>query len=99
RGDGLSRRWPLRVQLRRFGGDRPRLGGGGVPLRGGARSIRTGSREARGGERGVLHVKTPSVSPGHWARVDQPRRTFVGEWFGMSDIGRRDAEGQRAERY
>jgi acyl-coenzyme A synthetase/AMP-(fatty) acid ligase len=42
---------------------------------------------------GVLHVKTPSASPGYWNRLEQSRRTFIGEWFRTGDVLTRDASG------
>jgi 4-hydroxybenzoate-CoA ligase len=45
------------------------------------------------GEPGVLHVRTPSASPGYWNRLDVSRRTFIGEWFRTGDVLTRDSDG------
>jgi acyl-coenzyme A synthetase/AMP-(fatty) acid ligase len=44
-------------------------------------------------EPGILHVRTPSASPGYWNRLDLSRRTFVGNWFRTGDVLTRDADG------
>ena len=71
-----------------------RPGSCGLPVPGtSARLLDAEGREVAPGEQGVLHVRTPSASPAYWARVDQSRRTFVGEWFRTGDICRRDGDG------
>ena len=42
---------------------------------------------------GILHLRTPSASPGYWNRLDVSRRAFVGEWFRTGDVMTRDADG------
>ena len=41
----------------------------------------------------MLHVRTPSASPGYWNRLDVSRRTFIGEWFRTGDVLTRDGDG------
>jgi benzoate-CoA ligase family protein len=66
----------------------------GVPVPGTeARLLDADGRPVRDGERGVLHVRTPSASPGYWNRLDLSRRTFLGEWFRTGDVMTRDADG------
>jgi benzoate-CoA ligase family protein len=45
------------------------------------------------GAPGVLHVRTPSASPGYWNRPDATRRAFVDGWFRTGDVFVRDAGG------
>ncbi len=45
------------------------------------------------GTAGVLHVRTPSASPGYWNHPDHTRRTFVDGWFRTGDLLTRDADG------
>ena len=45
------------------------------------------------GAPGVLHVRTPSASPGYWNRPDATGRAFVDGWFRTGDVFVRDAEG------
>ena len=45
------------------------------------------------GTAGVLHVRTPSASPGYWNHPDHTRRTFVDGWFRTGDLVTRDADG------
>jgi len=42
---------------------------------------------------GVLHVRTPSASPGYWNHPDHTRRAFVDGWFRTGDLLTRDADG------
>jgi benzoate-CoA ligase len=42
---------------------------------------------------GVLHVRTPSASPGYWNRPEPTRRAFVDGWFRTGDLLVRDADG------
>lgn len=71
-----------------------RAGSAGVPVPATeARLLDADGRAVRDGEPGVLHVRTPSASPGYWNRLDLTRRTFVGEWFRTGDVMTRDADG------
>jgi 4-hydroxybenzoate-CoA ligase len=80
------------VLSNRPGQSRP--GSSGTPVPGTeVRLLDASGREVEGGEEGVLHVKTPSASPCYWNRIDQSRRTFIGEWFRTGDVYVRDAEG------
>lgn len=80
------------VLSNRPGQSRP--GSSGTPVPGTeVRLLDASGREVEGGEEGVLHVKTPSASPCYWNRIDQSRRTFIGEWFHTGDVYVRDAEG------
>lgn len=45
------------------------------------------------GRQGVLWARTPSTASGYWQRLDQSRRTFVGEWFRTGDVYVRDGGG------
>ena len=45
------------------------------------------------GAAGVLHVRTPSASPGYWNHPDHTRRVFAGGWFRTGDLLTRDADG------
>jgi len=73
---------------------RSRPGSAGTPVPGTAvRLLDADGREAVDGQPGVLHVRTPSASPGYWNRVDRSRRTFIGEWFRTGDVLTRDAGG------
>jgi benzoate-CoA ligase family protein len=45
------------------------------------------------GAPGVLHVRTPSASPGYWNRPDATGRAFEGGWFRTGDLFVRDADG------
>lgn len=58
-----------------------------------ARLLDADGRQVPDGAPGVLHLRTPSASPAYWNRLDQSRRTFVGEWFKPGDVMTRDAEG------
>jgi 4-hydroxybenzoate-CoA ligase/benzoate-CoA ligase len=58
-----------------------------------ARLLDAEGREVPAGAPGALHVRTPSASPAYWNRVDQSRRTFVGDWLRTGDIMTRDADG------
>lgn len=80
------------VLSNRPGQSRP--GSTGMPVPGTeARILDAEGRPVPDGESGVLWVKTPSAAMGYWQRLDQTRRTFVGEWFRTGDIYRRDREG------
>lgn len=80
------------VLSNRLGQSRP--GSSGRPVPGTeVRLLDADGREVPPGQEGVLHVRTPSASPGYWNRVDRSRRTFVGEWFRTGDVYRRDADG------
>jgi benzoate-CoA ligase family protein len=58
-----------------------------------ARLLDSEGRAVADGEPGVLHLRTPSVSPAYWNRLDLSRRAFVGEWFRTGDVMTRDADG------
>ncbi len=71
-----------------------RAGSAGVPVPGTeARLLDPEGRPVGDGEPGVLHVRTPSASPGYWNRLDLSRRAFRGEWFRTGDVMTRDADG------
>ena len=71
-----------------------RAGSAGTPVPGtDVRLLDTDGREVGDGEVGVLHLRTPSTSPGYWNRLDLSRRTFVGEWYRTGDLFTRDADG------
>jgi 4-hydroxybenzoate-CoA ligase/benzoate-CoA ligase len=71
-----------------------RAGATGTPVPGTeARLLDADGREVPDGAQGALHLRTPSASPGYWNRLDQSRRTFVGEWFKTGDVMTRDADG------
>ena len=71
-----------------------RAGSSGVPVPGTeVRLLDADGRPVADGEPGVLHVRTPSASPGYWNRLDLSRRAFVGEWFRTGDVMTRDADG------
>src|SRR2546422_1747333 len=71
-----------------------RAGSAGVPVPGTeVRLLDAEGRPVTDGEPGVLHVRTPSASPGYWNRLDLSRRAFVGEWFRTGDVMTRDADG------
>jgi benzoate-CoA ligase family protein len=73
---------------------RSRPGSTGVPVPGSeVRLLDAEGRAVADGEPGVLHVRTPSLSPGYWNHVDASRRAFVGEWFRTGDVMTRDADG------
>ncbi|MBI4638708.1 MAG: benzoate-CoA ligase family protein [Candidatus Rokubacteria bacterium] len=73
---------------------RSRAGSSGTPVPAtDAKLLAAGGREVETGEQGVLHVRTPSASPSYWNRIDESRRTFVGEWFRTGDVCTRDADG------
>src|SRR5262249_15537046 len=58
-----------------------------------ARLLDTEGRPVPDGTPGVLHVRTPSASPGYWNHPDHTRRTFRDGWFRTGDLLTRDAEG------
>ena len=71
-----------------------RAGSSGVPVPGTeARVLDRDGRPVADGEEGVLWVRTPSQAAQYWKRLDQSRRTFVGEWFRTGDVYRREADG------
>jgi benzoate-CoA ligase len=73
---------------------RSRPGSCGTPVPGTeARLLDAEGREVAGDGEGVLHVRTPSVSPAYWSRVDHSRRALAGGWFRTGDLYRRDADG------
>ncbi|MBI2216712.1 MAG: benzoate-CoA ligase family protein [Candidatus Rokubacteria bacterium] len=73
---------------------RSRPGSSGKPVPGSeVRLADAEGREVADGEEGVLHVRTPSTSPFYWERIDQSRRTFLGDWFRTGDVYVRDADG------
>ena len=80
------------VLSNRPGQSRP--GSSGVPVPGTEARVldREGRPVADGGE-GVLWVRTPSQAMQYWKRLEQSRRTFVGEWFRTGDVYRREADG------
>jgi benzoate-CoA ligase len=45
------------------------------------------------GAPGILHVRTPSASPGYWNRLEATRRAFEDGWFRTGDVFVRDADG------
>jgi benzoate-CoA ligase family protein len=76
----------------RPGGSRP--GSSGTPVPGtDVKLLDPEGREVADGDEGVLYARTPSSSPFYWNRIDQSRRTFVGEWFRTGDVYVRDADG------
>jgi benzoate-CoA ligase family protein len=71
-----------------------RPGSSGTPVPGtDVKLLDPDGREVPDGEEGVLYARTPSASPFYWNRIDQSRRTFVGEWFRTGDVYVRDADG------
>jgi benzoate-CoA ligase family protein len=71
-----------------------RAGSAGQPVPGTeVRLLDAEARPVADGEPGVLHVRTPSASPGYWNRLDLSRRVFLGEWFRTGDVMTRDADG------
>jgi benzoate-CoA ligase family protein len=71
-----------------------RAGATGTPVPGtDARLLDADGRDVPDGTPGVLHLRTPSASPGYWNRLDQSRRTFAGQWFRTGDVMTRDEEG------
>jgi benzoate-CoA ligase family protein len=71
-----------------------RPGSSGTPVPGtDVKLLDPEGHEVPDGEEGVLYVRTPSASPYYWNRIDQSRRTFVGEWFRTGDVYVRDADG------
>ena len=73
---------------------RSRPGSAGVPVPGSeVRLLDPDGRAVGDGEPGVLHVRTPSLSPAYWNRLDASRRAFVGEWFRTGDVMTRDGDG------
>jgi benzoate-CoA ligase family protein len=73
---------------------RSRPGSAGVAVPGSeVRLLDPDGRAVGDGEPGVLHVRTPSLSPAYWNRLDASRRAFVGEWFRTGDVMTRDADG------
>ncbi len=73
---------------------RVRPGSVGTPVPGTeARLLDAAGREVPDGVEGVLHLRTPSLSPWYWRRVAESRRAFVGDWFRTGDVCVRDADG------
>jgi benzoate-CoA ligase family protein len=73
---------------------RSRPGSAGTPVPGTeVRLLDAEGRPVADGEPGVLHLRTPSASPGYWNRLDLSRRAFLGEWFRTGDVMTRDADG------
>src|SRR5439155_919245 len=73
---------------------RIRPGSAGTPVPGTeARLLDAAGREVADGVEGVLHVRTPSLSPSYWRRHAESRRAFVGDWFRTGDVCVRDADG------
>lgn len=73
---------------------RSRAGSSGRPVPGTEVRLRDAQgRDAPDGAEGVLHVRTPSASPGYWDRPEQSRTAFVGDWFRTGDVYVRDADG------
>ena len=73
---------------------RVRPGSAGTPVPGTeARLLDAAGREVADGVEGVLHVRTPSLSPSYWRRPAESRRAFVGDWFRTGDVCVRDADG------
>ena len=58
-----------------------------------ARLLDADGRPVPDGTPGVLHVRTPSASPGYWNHPDHTRRAFVNGWFRTGDLLTRDADG------
>src|SRR5262245_46459060 len=58
-----------------------------------ARLLDADGRPVPDGTAGVLHVRTPSASPGYWNHPDHTRRAFAGGWFRTGDLLTRDADG------
>jgi benzoate-CoA ligase family protein len=58
-----------------------------------ARVLDADGRPVAEGEEGVLWVRTPSQAAQYWQRLDQSRRTFVGDWFRTGDVVRREPDG------
>jgi benzoate-CoA ligase family protein len=80
------------VLSNRLGQSRP--GSSGVPVPGTeARVVDADGRPVADGEEGVLWVRTPSQAAQYWKRLDQSRRTFVGDWFRTGDVYRRESDG------
>jgi benzoate-CoA ligase family protein len=73
---------------------RSRAGATGTPVPGtDIRLLDRDGAEVPDGVAGVLHVRTASVSAGYWNRLDQSRRTFVGEWLRTGDVLTREPDG------
>ncbi|MGH7393458.1 MAG: benzoate-CoA ligase family protein [Candidatus Rokuibacteriota bacterium] len=71
-----------------------RAGSSGTPVPGTeVRLVDVHGREAPDGVEGVLHVRTPSASPGYWGHPEQSRAAFAGDWFRTGDVYVRDADG------
>src|SRR5262249_14232637 len=91
--DGMGTTETIFMVLSNRPGQR-RPGASGVPVPGPEVELRRADGAATAdGEAGVLWVKTPSAAVGYWRRVDQSRRTFVGEWIRTGDVYHRDADG------
>jgi benzoate-CoA ligase family protein len=68
-----------------------RAGSLGTPVPG--TEARLLDAEGRDASAGVLHVRTPSASPGYWNRPDDSRRAFADGWFRTGDVLARAADG------
>jgi benzoate-CoA ligase family protein len=80
------------VLSNRPGQSRP--GSSGVPVPGTeARVLDPEGRPVADGAEGVLWVRTPSQAAQYWKRLDQSRRTFVGDWLRTGDVYRREPDG------
>lgn len=73
---------------------RSRAGSAGTPVPSTvARLLDETGGDVPDGAEGTLAVKTPSAAAGYWGRLDESRRTFVGEWFHTGDVFVRDPDG------
>lgn len=73
---------------------RSRPGSAGTPVPGTeVRLLDAKGRPVADDQPGMLHLRTPSASPGYWNRLDLSRRAFLGEWFRTGDVMTRDADG------
>ena len=71
-----------------------RAGSAGVVVPGTeARLLDADGRPVPDDSPGVLHVRTPSASPGYWNHPEHTRRAFADGWFRTGDLLTRDAEG------
>jgi len=71
-----------------------RAGSAGVVVPGTeARLLDAEGRAVPRGTAGVLHVRTPSASPGYWNHPEHTRRAFADGWFRTGDLLTCDAEG------
>jgi 4-hydroxybenzoate-CoA ligase len=91
--DGLGTTETIFMVLsNRPGASRP--GSAGIPVPGtDIRLLDRAGRDVPDGMPGVLHVRTPAASPCYWRRIDQSRKTFLGEWLRTGDLMTRDPDG------